>query len=34
MLYDLYAIVEKGWMYVLDKMNVECWGQFLMFIKM
>ena len=26
MLSDLYAIVEKDIVYVVDKMNVECWG--------
>ena len=34
MLYDLYAIVEKDRVYVVDKMNVECWSLFLMLIKM
>ena len=34
MLYDLYAIVEKDRVYVVDKINVECWGLFLMLIKM
>ena len=33
MLCDLYVIVEKGRVYVVDKMNVEGWGQFLMLIK-
>ena len=31
MLCDMYAIVEKG---RVDKMNVECWGLFLILIKM
>ena len=26
MLYDLYTIVVKDRVYVVDKMNVECWG--------
>ena len=34
MLCDLYAIVEKGRVYVVDKMTVECWGLFLRLIKM
>ena len=34
MLYDLYTIVGKDRVYVVDKMNVDCWGLFLMFIKM
>ena len=34
MMCDLYAIVEKGRVCVVDKMNVECWGRFLMLLKM
>ena len=34
MLCDLYPIVEKSRVYVVDKMNVECWGRFLILIKM
>ena len=34
MLCDICAIVEKGRVYVVDKMNVECWGLFLILIKM
>ena len=34
MLCDLYTIVEKGRVYLVDKMKVECWGLFLMLIKM
>ena len=34
MLYDLYAIVEKDRVYVVDKMNVEFWGLFLRLINM
>ena len=26
MLYDLYDIVVKDRVYVVDKVNVECWG--------
>ena len=33
MLCDIYAIVEKGRVYVVDKMNVERWGLFLILIK-
>ena len=29
MLCDIYAIVEKGRVYVEDKMNIECWGPIL-----
>ena len=32
-LYDLYAIIGKGRVYVVDKMNVKCWGLFLMLIE-
>ena len=32
-LYDLYAIVVKDRVYVVDKMNVECWGLLLTLIK-
>ena len=32
-LYDLYAIVVKDRVYVVDKMNVECWGLLLTPIK-
>ena len=28
MLCDRYAIVRKGRVYVVEKMNVECWGLF------
>ena len=31
---DIHAIVEKGRVYVVDKMNVECWDLYLMLIKM
>ena len=34
MLCDLYANIEKGRVYVVDKLNVECWGLFLILIKM
>ena len=34
MLCDIYPIVEKGRVHVVDKINVECWGLFLMLIKM
>ena len=34
MLCDLYAIIEKARVYVVNKMNVECWGLFLIPIKM
>ena len=33
MLYDLYAIVVKDRVYVVDKMNVEYWGLLLKLIK-
>ena len=33
MLCDIYTIVEKGRVYVVDKMNAECWGLFLILIK-
>ena len=29
MFYDLYAIVVKDRVYVIDMMNVECWGPLL-----
>ena len=32
-LYDLYSIAVKDRVYVVDKMDVECWGQLLMLIK-
>ena len=34
MLCDIYAIAEKSREYVVDKINVECWGLFLILIKM
>ena len=34
MLCDIYAIVGKGRVNVVDKMNAECWGLFLILIKM
>ena len=34
MLCDIYAIEEKGRVYVVGKINVECWGLFLILIKM
>ena len=33
MLYDLYTIVVKDRVYMVDKMNVECWGLLLTPIK-
>ena len=33
MLCDIYAIVEKGRVCLVDKMNVECWGLFLILKK-
>ena len=33
MLCDIYTIVEKGWVYLVDKMNLESWGRFLILIK-
>ena len=32
-LYNLHAIVVKDRVYVVDKMNVECWGQLLTLMK-
>ena len=32
-LYDLYAIVVKDKVDMIDKMNVECWGLLLTLIK-
>ena len=34
MLYDLYAIVENDRVYVVDKINVGCWGLFSVLIKL
>ena len=34
MLCDIYAIVENGRVYVLEKMNVKCWGILFILIKM
>ena len=31
--YDLYAMVVKDWMYVVDEMNLDCWGLLLTLIK-
>ena len=33
MLCDTYTIVEKGRVYLVDKMNVGCWGLFLILKK-
>ena len=33
MLCDIYTIVEKSRVYVVDKMNIECLGLFLILIK-
>ena len=33
MLCDIYTIIEKGKVCVVDKMNVECWSLFLILIK-
>ena len=34
MLCDMYAIVEKDRVYEGDKMNAECWGLFLIPMKL
>ena len=33
MLCDIYTIVEEDRVYVVEKMNVECWHLFLILIK-
>ena len=34
MLYELYDIVVKDRVYMVDKMNEECWGLLLMLMKL
>ena len=32
MLCDIYVIVEKGRVYVVDKMNIECWDLYMIYM--